>query len=196
MVLDLKRCIGCYSCTIACKQDNATPPGMSHAPVYQTEVGRYPKAKRIFIPVLCNHCKDPPCVKACPTGAMHKRADGIVLVDQDRCCGVRSCVLACPYGAIQFYDSPVGYFKEGLTPYEEIAYAKYQKRTVRKCDLCADRIDQSLDPSCVLACPTNCRIFGDLDDKDSNPSKLLKERGGGKALLAEAGTNPSVLYVA
>ncbi len=195
MVLDLDRCIGCYSCTVACHVENGTPPGIWYAPVYEQEVGTFPHVKRVFLPTLCMHCKDAPCLKSCPTGAISRRGDGIVLVNQDLCCGSRACVAACPYGAMHFYGDGHGDFEGQLTPFERSFQDKSQVGTVQKCTLCVHRIDQGiLTPACVEACPTECRIFGDLDDPASPPSKLISQHRG-FALRPEAGTNPSILYV-
>lgn len=196
MVIDLARCVGCYACTMACKVENGTPPGVWYAPVYEKEVGSYPTAKRLFLPTLCFHCKNPPCMKACPTGAISKREDGIVLVDANKCCGSRACVAACPYGALSFVRETEGEYGAELTPWEQ---AMSQKNngvgTVQKCTFCAHRIDQgNHEPACVQTCPTRCRIFGDLDDPGSEPSKLIRERSGVQA-RPEAGTNPSVYYL-
>lgn len=195
LVLDLQRCIGCYSCTVACRVENQTPAGVWFTPVYEKEIGTYPQVRRMFLPTLCNHCQDALCIKACPTGAISKRPDGIVLVSQDVCCGSRACIAACPYGAMHFYSDWQGDFEGHLTPFEELARDRYQPGTALKCTLCVHRIDQGiLRPACVETCPTECRIFGDLDDPESAPNKLITGRKG-LALRPEAGTDPSVRYV-
>ena len=194
MVIDLKRCIGCHACTMACKAENATPPGIFWAGVLEKEVGKYPSVKVTFLPVLCNHCKDAPCEQACPTGATSKRADGIVLVDYDKCIGCRACLVACPYQARFYYDSEKGYFEEGLTPPEEIGYKKFRVGTVQKCTFCTHRIDQGLETACVATCPTKARYFGNLDDPTSEVSRLIVERRGFQ-LRVEIGTDPSVYYL-
>lgn len=194
MVLDLDRCIGCYSCTVACHVENGTPPGVWYAPVYAREVGTYPLVKRTFLPTLCMHCRDAACMKACPSAAISRRPDGIVLVNQDRCCGSRACVAACPYGAMHFRGDARGDFGHTLTPFERSPRETYQVGTVQKCTLCAHRIDRGLVPACVETCPTACRIFGDLDDPASPASTLIASRHG-FALRPEAGTKPSIRYV-
>ena len=195
MVIDLDRCIGCYSCTVACHVENGTPPGIWYAPVYEQEVGTFPHVKRVFLPTLCMHCEDAPCMKACPSKAISRRADGIVLVDQDICCGTRACVAACPYGAMNIYGGEGGDFEGQLTPFEQSIEGKFQVGTVQKCTFCVHRIDQGIFmPACVESCPTKCRIFGDLDDPESAPSKLISNHNG-FALRPEAGTSPSVRYV-
>ncbi len=196
MVIDLARCVGCYACTMACKVENGTPPGVWYAPVYEKEIGTYPSVKRMFLPTLCNHCKDAPCMKACPTRAIQKREDGVVLVDQEKCCGSRACVAACPYGALTFVEEVKGEFGEELTPFEHALYKQnHAAGTVQKCTFCSHRIDQGIyEPACVQTCPTNCRIFGDLDDPYSKVSKLIRERNGTQP-RSEAGTDPSVFYL-
>jgi molybdopterin-containing oxidoreductase family iron-sulfur binding subunit len=119
MVIDLNICIGCNACTMACKAEHATPPGIFFSKVLEKEVGKYPAARRIFLPVLCNHCGNPACMEVCPTGATSKRNDGIVLVDYDLCIGCRSCMEACPYGPRSFYKEEDTYYAEGKTRFEE-----------------------------------------------------------------------------
>ncbi|MBI4317772.1 MAG: 4Fe-4S dicluster domain-containing protein [Chloroflexi bacterium] len=194
MVIDLKRCIGCHACTVACKLENATPPGVFYARVLETETGKYPLAKRVFVPVLCNHCQDPPCLRACPSGATTQRADGIVMVDQDKCIGCKACMEACPYEARFFLDKIRGYYGDTLTPFEEVGYRKHQKGTVAKCNFCAERLEKGLEPACVQTCPAVARVFGDLDDANGEASRLIRERNCIQ-LRPEQGTRPSVHYV-
>ncbi len=194
MVIDLKLCIACYACVVTCKAENATPPGVFWGQVQEREDGKYPSARRVFLPVLCNHCAEPLCVKACPTGATTQREDGIVVVDHDKCVGCRYCLIACPYQVRSYVDKIRGYFEQGLTPYEETGYKKHRKGVVEKCTFCVDRVDKGLEPACVANCPTSCRHFGDLDDPNSEVSRLLRTRYS-FTLLPEHGTNPSVYYV-
>jgi molybdopterin-containing oxidoreductase family iron-sulfur binding subunit len=135
MVIDQNRCVGCYACTIACKIENGTPRGIWYAPVYEKEIGHYPVTKRVFLPTLCNHCEDAPCMQACPTEAISRRPDGIIAVNEDKCCGSRACVAACPYGAMHFYDEPGGEFGEELTPLERLFQDKFQRGTAQKVHL-------------------------------------------------------------
>jgi molybdopterin-containing oxidoreductase family iron-sulfur binding subunit len=193
MALDLQRCVGCYACSMACKTENGTPDGVWYAPVYEKEVGKYPNVKRMFIPTLCMHCEDAPCMKACPTHAITKRDDGIVLVDQDKCCGTRACVAACPYGAMNYVHKVEGAFGE-LIQLEKKSF-KTTAGTVQKCTFCSHRIDAGhYEPACVEVCPTKARIFGDLDDPGSEISRLIRDRNGVQP-RPEAGTNPSVYYL-
>lgn len=195
MVIDLKRCIGCNGCTLACKAENGTPRGVWYAQVLESTVGTYPAARKAYTPVLCNHCEDAPCVSVCPTGASYTRPDGIVMVDKDLCIGCQACVVACPYEQRFFLEKgplETGYFGD-LTPYEKMKYAAYSEGTVTKCTFCAHRVDKGLDPACVVTCPTRARIFGDLNDPNSEVSRLIRQ--GSTVLLPEAGTKPCVLYI-
>jgi len=193
MVIDLKLCIGCNACTLACKAEHATPTGIFFARVLEKEVGKFPAARRIFLPVLCNHCENPICRDVCPTGATYKRDDGIVMVDYNKCIGCRACMEACPYGARFYNDNGQSYYPEGKTPFEEIRQT-VPEGVVMKCNFCADRLDRGLEPACVQTCPTECRIFGDLDQPESKVARLVAEKKG-RQLLAEKGLSPSVYYV-
>ncbi|MHB8566196.1 MAG: 4Fe-4S dicluster domain-containing protein [Nitrososphaerales archaeon] len=196
MIIDLKRCVGCDACTVACAMENSTPSDIFWAPVIHQEIGKFPNSKVVFLPTLCMHCEDPPCMKACPTKAIRKRNDGIVLVDEDVCAGHGSCVSACPYGALSLYENQKSQYREGTTPLDLATKSKFKIRTAQKCTFNVSRTDRGLDPACVVACPTQCRIFGDLDDPDSKPNKYVKERGSiPLPLLPELKTKPSVLYL-
>ncbi len=193
MVIDLKRCIGCYGCQLSCKAEHGTPPGVLFARVLKQEDGTYPDTRLTFLPVLCNHCDDPPCVEVCPTGASFVHADGTVDIDHDLCVGCRTCMMACPYTNRYYNDGPDAYFGEavGQTPYEVARTARHQADVVMKCDFCRHRVERGDEPACVANCPTLARHFGDLDDPGSNVSKLISERNG-FVLNPEAGTRPSV----
>lgn len=197
MVIDLETCVGCHACTIACKVSNGTPPGIHFASVLEHEVGVFPNARREFLPLLCNHCDDAPCVDVCPTGASYQREDGIVAVNADACMGCRACDTACPYGHRHYIEPGVlqqGYFKGELTQFEQVMYPRWTEGTVSKCDFCVERTDQGLLPACVVTCPAEARIFGDLSDPESNVSRLLQERES-FTLLPDAGTKPRVSYL-
>ncbi len=196
MVLDLKKCIGCYSCLATCKSEHNTPPGVFWARVLEKEEGQYPTVSRIFFPTLCYHCKEPPCRDICPTGATTKAEDGIVTVDYDTCIGCRACMMACPYQNRYYWGKPkdTTYFRQELTPFEKAVLTDWQRATVQKCNFCRERLDKGLDPACVLACPPRARTFGDLDDPNSEISRLIRERHGVQ-IMPELGTDPSVYYL-
>ena len=175
MVIDTGRCVGCDACTLACKMQNGTPPGVLLSRVLEKEEGSYPQVKRTYLPILCFHCDDPPCVRACPSNALSKRPDGVVEVDKDRCCGVKACMAACPYDALHFYENRGGYFGENLTPIERYYYARHRPGTILKCDFCSERLKRGISPACIEACPVSCRYFGDLEDSQSQVSQLVKK---------------------
>jgi molybdopterin-containing oxidoreductase family iron-sulfur binding subunit len=198
MVFDLRRCIGCNACVVACKQENSLPDGVFFTKTLSEEYGVYPAANRVYIPTLCNHCEDAPCEKVCPSGATYTRDDGIVMVDDDKCIGCGSCAVACPYDQRSQMDADNlkdGMYGNGnLTAFEKGGYGRWTPGTITKCDFCSQRVDAGLEPACVVTCPTDARIFGDLDDPQSAPNKLIRERSGVPA-LADKNTKPKVYYV-
>ena len=198
MVFDLKACIGCNACVVACKQENSLPDGVFFTRTLSEDYGVYPANKRVYIPTLCNHCEDAPCEKVCPSGATYTRDDGIVMVDDDLCIGCGTCAVACPYDQrteIEAESLKAGLFGTGeLTPFEEQGYGRWTPGTVTKCDFCSQRVDVGLEPACVVTCPTDARIFGDLDDPDSKVNKMIRERRG-QPTLAMKNTKPKVYYV-
>lgn len=210
MVIDLKRCATCYNCVVACKQEHFLPPWVFWNMILISESGKFPKVTKHAYPILCNHCREAVCVKVCPTGATHKREDGIVEIITNKCVGCRSCVVACPYQQRTYYDhDDKEYFPgQGFTPLELIGKKLYplQKGTVIKCNFCAERVDQGIKkglkpgvdreatPACVIACLCGARYFGDLDDPESEVSKLIREKGAVQ-LHPGHGTDPSVYYI-
>ncbi len=212
MVIDLKKCVNCYACTIACKQEHFLPPGIFWNRLLVSEEGSFPNARKITYPILCNHCGNPVCVDVCPTEATYQREDGIVEVDSDKCIGCQSCVLACPYQQRAFLSDAQTrkeYFPgQGVTELERIGTTLYplQGGTVVKCNFCSEKIDKALaeglkpgvdqraTPACVTTCMVKARHFGDIEDPNSNVSVLIKKRGG-FVLRPELGTEPSVYYV-
>jgi Fe-S-cluster-containing dehydrogenase component len=196
MVIDLGRCVGCQACTLGCKAVNGTPPGMMWGRVWLREQGTFPATRRVMLPLQCMHCKNPPCVDVCPTGASYKRPDGIVVVDYDKCMGCGYCRIACPYEARTILEKIEPYFPEfGPTPYEEMMYKKHQAGVAEKCTFCMDRLAQGEEPKCVETCIAYARTFGDLDDPNSEVSRLIVTRRGYQ-LFPELGTEPSIYYLA
>jgi len=210
MVIDLNRCVSCYACMLACKQEHSLPPGIYWNRILVGETGKYPTPTKQLYPVLCNHCEEAICVKVCPTGATTKREDGIVVIDYDKCVGCRYCLVSCPYQQRSFYDDDdKEYFPgQGLTPLEIIGRElnPLKRGTVVKCNFCLERIERGLKaglkpgedrdatPACVVICPSKARYFGDLDDPVSNVSILIKEKKAAP-LHTEFGTQPSVYYI-
>jgi Fe-S-cluster-containing dehydrogenase component/formate-dependent nitrite reductase membrane component NrfD len=171
--IDLRKCIGCHACTIACKAEHQIPVGTHRCWVKTVEQGTFPDTRRFFFPVLCNQCEEAPCVRICPTRALFRRRDGIVDLHGDSCIGCRACMEACPYD--QLFIDPT-------------------TRTAEKCNFCANRVENALLPSCVSVCPTECRIFGDLDDPASAVAKIV-QRNAFAVRKPEKGTGPKVFYL-
>ncbi len=209
MVMDLRRCIGCRACTVACKAENNVALGRFNTVIQEKTWGTFPNTKKAFLPIMCNHCegnekdKVPPCVKVCPEypgprkkyitpdgkkiryrgGATYKRPDGLILIDHELCIGCGKCIDACPYG-VRSFDP---FIKAGKKP---------EKQAVSKCTGCAHRVDNGIEPSCVNTCQGEARIWGDLNDPNSKVSKLIKKHGAEKnVLLTEEGTKPNVYYI-
>ena len=193
--VDLERCVGCQTCVIACKVENGTPRNIHWMKVLEKqEEHEYSSAKRTFAPVRCNHCEDAPCLTACPTGAIVRRPDGIVWINQDVCVGTTACITACPYGAISRWDGGDGYYKGKLTRYEEAKLSKFKRGTTQKCDFCYHRIDEGRPPACVESCPTQTLNYGDLEDPESQINLQLKQKKHFQP-RAELGTNPGLFYL-
>ncbi len=171
--IDLRKCIGCHACTIACKAEHQIPIGVNRCWVKTVEKGTFPDTRRFFFPVLCNQCVEAPCARICPTNALFKRRDGIVDLNGSACIGCRACMEACPYD--QLFIDP-------------------NTHTAEKCNFCANRVENKLLPSCVSVCPTECRIFGDLDDPASEVSRIVKMEAF-TVRKPEKGTGPKVFYL-
>src|SRR5687767_9372080 len=171
--IDLRKCIGCHACTIACKAEHQIPIGVNRCWVKTVEKGTFPDTRRFFFPVLCNQCVDAPCVRICPTKALFKRRDEIVDLNPLSCIGCRACMEACPYD--QLFIDP-------------------NTHTAEKCNFCANRVENQLQPACVSVCPTECRIFGDLDDPTSEVAQIF-QREAFMVRKPEKGTGPKVLYL-
>lgn len=195
MVIDLQRCVGCNSCTIACRMEHGTPAGILFHKVKKYEVGKYPSAKLRLLPMPCMHCQDPACIKVCPTGATYQRDDGLVLIDEKKCMGCRYCIIACPYDSRRFLNEIANYYGgKSSTPFEKVKQKNFTKGTVVKCNFCEHRLAKGLLPACVVTCPAQARYFGDLGDPNSEVSRLVAD-GNGAPLHEEFGTKPSVYYL-
>lgn len=200
MAIDLKRCIGCHTCSVACKAANNLPHKIWWNRVLtvggetmDTASGIYPNNQMQHMPVNCQHCANPPCVKACPVGATYKRKkDGIVIQDYDKCIGCRYCMVACPYGARSFNWKKPEYMVDFAAGDADVT--PHQYNTVEKCTFCTQRLAKGEKPACMVLCPGRARYYGDLDDPDSDVSKAIKGRKHMK-LLEEKGTDPSIFYL-
>lgn len=172
MAIDLRRCAGCYACVVACQMHNNTKPGVAWGHVDAREWGENPDNRRCYLPHACMHCEDAPCVNSCPTGASYVRADGIVAMKYDECINCGSCLHACPYGARVQNDVEAYYFDAAEpAPYESEGIQRTQ--VVEKCIFCAGRVDAGMQPACVQNCPGKARVFGDLDNPESDISKFI-----------------------
>ena len=206
MVADLRRCVGCQTCTAACRHTNATPPGVQWRRVIDVEVGEYPDVQRAFMPVGCMHCADPPCMSVCPSTATRQRPDGIVTIDWDLCIGCAYCSVACPYQARYKVDKAEFAYGEEPTEAEAVQFDERQLGVSQKCDFCADRIDSGCakgltpgidadaTPACVNSCIADALHFGDIEDPDSNVSKMLKDHKHFR-MHEELGTDPGFYYL-
>lgn len=181
LVFDLRRCIGCHTCVIACKVENNLDERHSWMKVFTSSgtpadipTGKYPQLRLSWQPSTCMHCQNPPCLQACPEDAIFQRPDGIVVINREKCNGCQLCLPACPYDAIQFNP---------------------EAECVEKCTLCSHRVDQGLEPFCVKECVWGAIHFGDISDPNSEVSRLVSRRQG-YTLEPGKGTQPSNYYLA
>ena len=204
MVIDLAKCVGCDSCTVACKAENRTPPGISYNVVLEQETGTYPNVRIEALPRPCMQCENPACVSVCPVKATYRGEDGIVVIDADRCIGCKYCIAACPYGA-RSADEGSSYAVE-MQAADQVTAPEYgvdrgargayrgTYGTVRKCTFCAHRIVEGEAPACCETCIGDARYFGDLNDPASKVAQLAASPRAFR-LREELGTNPSVYYL-
>ena len=203
MVIDTKKCIGCHVCAMACKTENNLPNDVWWNRIFTDNGGEmgfdmvggsYPDNLQFgYIPVACQHCDNPACVKVCPVGATYKDPEtGVVRQDYDKCIGCRMCMAACPYNARTFnWNEPV---RATGASYGDARVPERGRGVMEKCTLCKERTDEGDEPMCVRCCPADARIFGDLDDPDSAVSRLRRGQSA-EVLLEEKGTRPQVFYV-
>ncbi len=171
-VVDQTRCIGCHACTTACKSENEVPLSVTRTYVKYVDTGAFPQARRSFQVTRCNQCEAPPCVSACPTSAMFKRADGIVDFDKSACIGCKACIAACPYDAI---------------------FINPDDHSAEKCNFCAHRLDIGLEPACVVVCPTEALLVGDMNDPSSRVAQIIN-RDPVAVRRPEKETRPKLYY--
>src|SRR5690349_7572539 len=172
-VIDQRKCIGCHACTVACKEENQVPLGVNRTWVKYIEKGVFPDTRRYFSVMRCNHCDNAPCVTICPTVALYRRPDGIVDFDGERCIGCKSCMQACPYDAL---------------------YIDPETHTAAKCHYCAHRVESGLEPACVVVCPVQAIVPGDLDDPHSTIARLVASQQT-QVRKPEQGTRPKLFYL-
>jgi Fe-S-cluster-containing dehydrogenase component/formate-dependent nitrite reductase membrane component NrfD len=171
-VIDHTRCIGCHACTTACKSENVVPIGVTRTYVKHVDVGQWPQVRRAHQVTRCNQCAHAPCATACPTAAMFKRADGIVDFDKSICIGCKACMAACPYDAI---------------------FINPEDHSAEKCNFCAHRIDVGLEPACVVVCPTQAILIGDMNDQTSYVAQIVN-REAVNVRRPEKETLPKLFY--
>jgi molybdopterin-containing oxidoreductase family iron-sulfur binding subunit len=217
MVIDQAKCIGCHACAVACVSENRLGPGVVYRPVIEQETGTYPNVGRRFLPRPCMQCENPPCVSVCPVTATSKNAQGVTVVDYQRCIGCRYCLAACPYGARcsdfgGFYTSRTAESpgqvqgRNASRAYEKVNAPEYGKPwdergkgspvgNARKCHFCLHRLAVGQLPACVTSCVGRATYFGDRSDPASLVSQLI---GSPRAytLKPELGARPAVFYLA
>jgi tetrathionate reductase subunit B len=173
MVIDLRRCIGCSSCSVACKQEFEVPEGVFRSWVKIVEKGSYPNVRKVALPRLCNHCDSPACVAVCPVQASYKADNGAVLIHYDKCIGCKYCMAACPFDA---------------------RFINPETHTADKCTFCVHRVAKGENPACVTTCLAHARTFGDLNDPNSEVAKLVGTQPV-QVLKKAMGTEPQVYYI-
>ncbi len=172
-VIDNRKCIGCHACTVACKSEHEVPLGVDRTWVKYIEKGTFPNNRRLFTVMRCNHCDRAPCVTICPVTALYRRDDGVIDFNNERCIGCKACMQACPYDAL---------------------YIDPDSQTAAKCNFCTHRLEAGLEPSCVVVCPEQAIIAGDLDDPHSVIAQLV-DRHPVSVRKPEKGTHPKLFYI-
>ncbi len=215
MVIDLGLCIGCRRCSYGCKLENNVPDTINppYIMVFQTKYKpgqvmaesdllgknrehgtlKYSRLRkdRMYMPVQCNHCLDAPCTKVCPTKATYKSADGIVMMDYNKCIGCRYCMAACPYGARRFnWSKPTGIPSENINPLVPLR----TDGVVEKCTFCVHRTRKGNTTKCVEVCPNKARTFGNLNDPKSAVSRIITSERNFR-LKEGLNTNPNIYYL-
>ncbi len=216
MAIDLRKCVGCSACTVACVAENKLPPGVVYRPVMREETGTYPRVSRRFLPRPCMQCDAPACVSVCPVGATKKAASGVVRIAYEKCIGCRACLTACPYSARSFdagrsyldgtpaaapatLGARVAQAYERAPAFEYGAAWRRDGRSspvgnARKCPFCEHRLAAGVLPACATTCIGRATYFGDANDPDTLVAKLVGSPHATR-LKEEMGTQPRVYYV-
>ena len=175
MVIDLQKCVGCQACTVACNSEWEVPAGYARTHVrFAGPAGVFPNLAASPYVAQCNHCDQPSCVPACPTGATYQSENGIVSINRELCIGCGLCVDACPYDAR--FLNPV-------------------LNKVDKCDFCASRVEKGLQPACVATCIAHAKFFGDLEDTHGEVFRMVYEQGARRNETAAVHLGPNVYYL-
>ena len=205
MVVDINRCVGCQTCTIACKHANDTSPGVQWRSVLDVENGTFPDVQREFLVVGCQHCANPPCVPVCPSGATAQRPDGLVTMDYDLCIGCAYCAVSCPYQARTIVHEQDWYYGKETVQERTVSHDD-RLGVAQKCSFCIERVDEGLElgrvpgldldytPACAASCVASAITFGDFNDPDSPASRLVADNPSFQ-MHAELGTDPQIKYL-
>jgi Fe-S-cluster-containing dehydrogenase component len=172
IAIDTTKCIGCFACRVACQNQNELDADQAFNSVVEREQGSFPSFSKEFIPSQCNHCENAPCQRVCPTGAIYTTDEGVVLVHRNRCVGCKYCIEACPY---------------------KVRVLNHHEGIVTKCWLCIDMVREGGQPACVTTCPNQVRIFGDLDDPNSEISRFIAKNRA-QPPRADLNTKPKIFY--
>ncbi len=208
--MDLSACKGTRRCVSACAKENncGQDPAVQYIKVLELDAGvlqatagdayydadKVPREGKIYMPVQCNHCENPPCVQACPTEATWREKDGIVVIDYDWCIGCRYCMAACPYEARRFNFTEPQVPAEDVNPVQGyLSNRQRPKGVVEKCHMCLHRTREGLYPACLEACPTGARKFGNLADPTSDVAQIVRTKSV-FVLKEELGTHPRIFY--
>lgn len=176
-VIEVDRCIGCKGCMVACKMENEVALGANRNKVYDVgPIGVFPNLEMYFLPVMCQQCENPSCVAVCPTNACHRNEeDNVIIIDQDSCIACHACEKSCPYGAVTFNK---------------------ERRVMDKCTICAQLRGEDETPVCVKNCSGSALHYGDIEDPESEVSKLVAATAPEFIhKLPDTGNHPANIYI-